>query len=83
MIFLATTVDAQENLLGQVLRFLGVVDQMVHDGHESMMIQLDQLGEGLGVVVACAQHEPNVGIAQRQLCAGLAGQRHGRLAPPL
>ena len=45
MILLAAAVDAQEHFLGQVLGFLGVADQVVHHGDETMMIQLDQFGE--------------------------------------
>ena len=40
---------------------------MVHHGDETMVIQFDEFGKGLAVVLADAQHEADIRIAERQL----------------
>ena len=71
MVFLAPAVDAQKHFLGEVLGFLGIGDQVMHHGDQALMVQLNQLGKSLVVVVADAQHEPHIRIAQGQLLAAL------------
>jgi hypothetical protein len=50
---------------------------VVHDSDQAVLIAIHQIGEGFGIVgIADAQHQADVGIAQRHLRAALSDSTH-------
>ena len=62
LVALSRPIDAQKNLLRQILGLLAISHQMLQHGHQPALVARHQFLERGGIVVADLEHQPDVWI---------------------